>query len=69
MVEHEEALSRLPEGHARALRLRDQGLGEAAIADTLSIPTSGVGPLLTIAEAKLARLLAEESAEPHPASR
>ena len=69
MVEHEEALSRLPEGHAQALRLRDQDLGEAAIADTLNIPTSGVGPLLRIAEAKLARLLAEDSAEAHPPSR
>jgi DNA-directed RNA polymerase specialized sigma24 family protein len=67
-VEREEALSRLPDGHAQALRLRDRGLDEKAIAESLGIPISAVRPLLRIAEAKLARLLTEESAEPHPPS-
>jgi DNA-directed RNA polymerase specialized sigma24 family protein len=66
IVDNEEARRRLPETHAQALRLRDQGLTEESIAEFLSIPLAAVRPLLNIAEAKLARLLTEESEEPGP---
>jgi DNA-directed RNA polymerase specialized sigma24 family protein len=64
-VDNEEARRRLPERHAQALRLRDQGLTEESIAGVLGIPLAAVRPLLKIAEAKLARLLTEEPAEPN----
>ena len=62
-VDPKEARRRLPERHARALDLRDQGFDDRAIADSLGVPLAAVGPLLSIAEAKLTRLLTEESSE------
>ena len=54
------ALQRLPEVYAAALRLRDAGLDEDAIADELGMERAAVEPLLRVAEAKLAALVAEE---------
>jgi len=54
---------RLPEAHAEALRLRDRGVGEEAIAELLEIPIEAVAPLVRIAEAKLARLLDSKAPE------
>jgi hypothetical protein len=51
-----ERLARLPESYARALQLRREGADEAAIAAALSIDPAAVGPLLRIADAKLAAL-------------
>lgn len=65
-MERERALSRLPEAHAEALRLRDGGSDEDEIAQSLQIPVEAVGPLLQIAETKLARLLEESSGEHAP---
>jgi len=49
-------LNRLPETYALALRLRGEGLGHDAIARVLDIETESVGPLLELAESKLAGL-------------
>jgi hypothetical protein len=49
-------LSRLPETYALALRLRSEGLGDDAIGRVLDIETESVGPLLELAESKLAGL-------------
>jgi DNA-directed RNA polymerase specialized sigma24 family protein len=44
----------LPEAYAAALRLRDSGFGEDAIAERLGIRREAVGSTLRLAEAKLA---------------
>jgi hypothetical protein len=49
-------LNSLPEAYALALRLRSEGLGDDAIARILDIETESVGPLLELAESKLAGL-------------
>jgi hypothetical protein len=49
-------LNRLPETYALALRLRSEGLGDDAIGRVLDIETESVGPLLELAESKLAGL-------------
>lgn len=46
----------LPDRYAYALRMRDEGLGEAAIARILAIDPASVRPFLAIAEAKVAEL-------------
>lgn len=48
------ALDLLPGSYGRAIRLRDGGLSDAEIADRLEIEPESIGPLLEIAEAKLA---------------
>jgi DNA-directed RNA polymerase specialized sigma24 family protein len=57
-VTHDEALALLPAAYARALRLQDQGYDEQQIAAELAIDAAAVGPVLRLANAKLARLLA-----------
>lgn len=52
------ALLRLPPKYALALRLRDAGAPEQLIADRLGIESEAVGPMMTVAEAKLAAILA-----------
>jgi DNA-directed RNA polymerase specialized sigma24 family protein len=52
------AMSELPEVHAAALRMHRSGTGDAVIAETLGIEREAVAPLLRVAEAKLASLLA-----------
>jgi hypothetical protein len=49
-------LNSLPETYALALRLRSEGLGDDAIGRVLNIETESVGPLLELAESKLAGL-------------
>lgn len=53
------ALNELPEVHAKALRLHRAGTDAAGIAAALGIEVEAVAPLLRVAEAKLASLLAE----------
>lgn len=52
------ALNELPEVHAAALRLHRAGTDAAGIAAALGIEVEAVAPLLRVAEAKLASLLA-----------
>jgi hypothetical protein len=54
----EAALSLLPAAHALALRLRDAGLPDALIAGRLELEPESLGPLLSVAEAKLAAAMA-----------
>ena len=49
-------LNRLPETYALALRLRGEGLTDDAIGRVLDIETESVGPMLELAESKLAGL-------------
>jgi hypothetical protein len=49
-------LDSLPETYALALRLRGEGLDHDAIGRVLDIETESVGPLLDLAESKLAGL-------------
>jgi DNA-directed RNA polymerase specialized sigma24 family protein len=50
------ALERLPATHAEALRLREHGETDEAIAVHLGIEPEAVAPLVRVAEAKLAAL-------------
>jgi hypothetical protein len=54
---YEDALGRLPESHALALRLTDAGASAARICAELGIEREGLGPLLDIARRKLHREL------------
>lgn len=54
-----EALRRLPTTHSLALRLTDAGLPAELIAECLGIEPAALGPLLVVAEAKLAAILRE----------
>jgi len=69
-VDRETALSRLPATYETALRLRNAGLDDAGVASKLQIPLEAVGPLIHLAEAKLARLIAaSEQATREPQER
>jgi DNA-directed RNA polymerase specialized sigma24 family protein len=52
------AMNELPEVHAKVLRLHRAGTDTAEIAAQLGIEREAVAPLLKVAEAKLASLLA-----------
>jgi DNA-directed RNA polymerase specialized sigma24 family protein len=52
------AMNELPEVHAKALRLHRAGTDTAVIAEQLGIEREAVAPLLRVANAKLATLLA-----------
>jgi hypothetical protein len=56
-VDRAEALQALPYTYAIALRLRDEGIEPGAVARVLDLEPEAVGPLLTLAEAKLADLM------------
>ena len=56
-MDRSEALQALPETYAIALRLRDEGVELDAVARVLDVEPEAVGPLLTLAEAKLAGLM------------
>ncbi|MPZ64973.1 MAG: hypothetical protein GEU83_05490 [Pseudonocardiaceae bacterium] len=56
-----EALRQLPATYSLALRLRDAGLSEELIAECLGTEVVTLGPLLVVAEAKLAAILGEAS--------
>jgi DNA-directed RNA polymerase specialized sigma24 family protein len=55
-MHEDETLARLPDAYRRALQLRRQGANQLAIAAELDIEPEAVGPLLRIADAKLAAL-------------
>ena len=54
-----EALRRLPPVHSLALRLREAGVPTGLMAECLRIEPEAIGPLLAVAEAKLATILDE----------
>jgi DNA-directed RNA polymerase specialized sigma24 family protein len=56
-MDRTEALQALPDSYAIALRLRDEGLEPDAVARVLDVEPEAVGPLLALAEAKLAGLM------------
>jgi DNA-directed RNA polymerase specialized sigma24 family protein len=60
-VDRTDALQALPSTYSRALRLRDEGLETDALAQALDVEPEAVGPLLTLAEAKLAGLMERSS--------
>lgn len=55
-MDDHETLARLPEAYRRAVWLRQQGADQLVIAAELAIQAEAVGPLLRIADAKLAAL-------------
>jgi hypothetical protein len=55
-MDDEAAISRLPKTHASAVRLRERGFDDDAIARALELEPAAIGPLLAIADAKLAAL-------------
>ena len=55
--DREAALRRLPPAYAAGLRLRDAGFSPEEIADALGMEPESVGPLLAVAEGKLAAVL------------
>ncbi len=57
-MHRDDALAELPRAHGLALRLAELGADQALIADCLGVAPEAVGPLLEIAAAKLAHLLA-----------
>jgi DNA-directed RNA polymerase specialized sigma24 family protein len=54
------ALAELPTVYALALRLRDEGEPPGRIARLLGVEPEAVGPLLEVATAKLAEILARD---------
>lgn len=60
-MERREAIARLPIAYQRVLVWLDQGWSGDRIAKRLGIDPLAVGPLIALAEAKLARLLGEGS--------
>jgi DNA-directed RNA polymerase specialized sigma24 family protein len=62
------AMNELPEVHAAALRMHRAGTGQTEIAETLGIEPEAVAPLLRVAEAKLASLLATPDPPGKPGS-
>lgn len=55
-----EALRQLPPVYSLALRLRDEGLTENLMAECLAVEPEALGPLLEVAEAKLAAILGRD---------
>ena len=64
-MDRAEALDALPDTYAIALRLRDEGMGRDAVARVLDVEPEAVGPLLTVADAKLAGLMAQDDGSPN----
>ena len=56
-MDRAEALRVLPPSYAIAVRLRDEEVEPDAVARVLDIEPEAVGPLLSLAEAKLAGLM------------
>jgi DNA-directed RNA polymerase specialized sigma24 family protein len=59
-VDRAAAIESLPQTYAAGLRLRDDGLARAEIAQRLGIAPEAVASTLELADAKLARLLSVE---------
>lgn len=55
-------MTRLPPVYTLALHLRDAHLPAALIAQCLAVEPEAVGPLLALADAKLAALCAQDAA-------
>jgi DNA-directed RNA polymerase specialized sigma24 family protein len=58
-MDRADAIDRLPATHAAVIRLLDQGASDQTIAERLDVELASVAPLVAVAEAKLARLLAD----------
>jgi hypothetical protein len=58
-----EALRQLPGAYSLALRLRDVGVPDELIAECLAIEHEALGPLLELAESKLAAVLRAQRGE------
>jgi len=56
-MRRDEALRRLPESYALALRLRDEGLNDGAISRVIDIDSLAVPAFMDLAERKLSQLL------------
>ena len=56
-MEQKDALRSLPEAYNVAITLRDQGVDLVMIAARLGVAPEAIGPLMRLAEAKLARLV------------
>ncbi len=59
-MDRDEAISRLPEGYAVALRLHEAGVTDAQLAAGFDIEPQSVPNVLKIAQAKLAELAPED---------
>jgi DNA-directed RNA polymerase specialized sigma24 family protein len=57
------AMSQLPAAYSLALRLREAGLPAVQIAECIGIEPEAVGPLLTLAQAKLAAILHRQATD------
>jgi DNA-directed RNA polymerase specialized sigma24 family protein len=60
-MDRADAIDRLPATHAAVIRLLDQGASDQTIAERLDVELASVAPLVAVAEAKLARLLADNA--------
>jgi DNA-directed RNA polymerase specialized sigma24 family protein len=58
-MDRAEAIARLPAAYAAVIELLDQGASDEVIAERLDLDRAAVAPLVAVAEAKLARLLAD----------
>ena len=61
-MDRAEAIARLPATYAAVIELLDQGASDEVIAERLDVDRTAVAPLVAVAEAKLARLLADGAA-------
>jgi DNA-directed RNA polymerase specialized sigma24 family protein len=59
-MDRDAAYEQLPEAYAVALRLREAGLDDRAVALTLGLPPEAMASLLELADAKLKSLLDQE---------
>ena len=57
-MERADAIARLPSAYAAVIELLDAGASDELIAEQLGVDAAAVGPLTTVALAKLARILA-----------
>ena len=57
-------MAQLPRAYALALRLRQLGADDDLIGECLEVPPGAVGPLLQVAEAKLASTRLPAEGEP-----
>jgi hypothetical protein len=65
-VDRAEAPQALPHTYAIAMRLRDEGVKPDALARVLDVEPEAIGPLLTLAEAKLAGLIEGQGGHGQP---
>jgi DNA-directed RNA polymerase specialized sigma24 family protein len=61
-MDRADAITRLPATYAAVIELLDQGASDEVIAERLDLDRAAVAPLVAVAEAKLARLLADGAA-------